>query len=198
MAETEQPATETKPQTTAEANGQSGAQSAESAARPEAGTTAETTEKPAGTTAETGQPSSGQPPQMAETAKTAGEVTAAPAAKPVSGGQASGQSPATTATGEAATKPASPSERMGTETVQEVAKAGQPPTEEEVRPIHTGESVIIRRGDNLWTISRRMLGAGIKYTVIYEANRGQIRNPHWIFPGQVFDVPGAMQPMPRK
>jgi nucleoid-associated protein YgaU len=49
--------------------------------------------------------------------------------------------------------------------------------------------VIIRRGDNLWRISRRNYGRGIKYKAIFEANRDRIRNPHWIFPGQVFVVP---------
>ena len=48
---------------------------------------------------------------------------------------------------------------------------------------------IIRSGDNLWTIARRVYGQGIKYTTIYEANTGQIRDPHWIYPGQVFDLP---------
>lgn len=58
-------------------------------------------------------------------------------------------------------------------------------------PIKTGASVIIRRGDNLWRVSRRMLGKGINYTVIYEANKAQISDPSLIFPGQVFDVPGS-------
>lgn len=49
--------------------------------------------------------------------------------------------------------------------------------------------VIIRRGDNLWTIARRVYGRGIEYTVIFDANREKIANPHWIFPGQVFDLP---------
>ncbi|MCP8884190.1 LysM peptidoglycan-binding domain-containing protein [Devosia sp. XJ19-1] len=48
---------------------------------------------------------------------------------------------------------------------------------------------IIRRGDNLWTIARRVYGEGLKYTTIYEANTGQIRNPDRIYPGQVFDLP---------
>ncbi len=50
---------------------------------------------------------------------------------------------------------------------------------------------IIRRGDNLWTIARRVYGEGIRYTTIYEANTGQIRDPDWIYPGQVFDLPEA-------
>ena len=48
---------------------------------------------------------------------------------------------------------------------------------------------IIRRGDNLWTIARRVYGRGIKYTTIFEANSDQIRNPNRIYPGQVFDLP---------
>jgi nucleoid-associated protein YgaU len=50
-------------------------------------------------------------------------------------------------------------------------------------------SVIIRSGDNLWTISRRTYGRGIRYTTIYQANNDQIRDPHMIFPGQVFVLP---------
>jgi len=48
---------------------------------------------------------------------------------------------------------------------------------------------IIRHGDNLWTIAQRVYGSGLKYTTIYQANDDQIRNPHWIYPGQVFDLP---------
>jgi len=48
---------------------------------------------------------------------------------------------------------------------------------------------IIRRGDNLWTIARRVYGEGFKYTTIYQANTGQIRDPDLIYPGQVFDLP---------
>ncbi len=50
-------------------------------------------------------------------------------------------------------------------------------------------TIIIRRGDNLWTIARRTYGRGIRYTTIFEANSDQIRNPHMIFPGQVFMLP---------
>ncbi len=48
---------------------------------------------------------------------------------------------------------------------------------------------IIRRGDNLWTIARRVYGRGIRYTTIYDANTAQIRDPDRIYPGQVFDLP---------
>jgi nucleoid-associated protein YgaU len=52
-------------------------------------------------------------------------------------------------------------------------------------------TVIIRRGDNLWRISRRVYGRGIRYSTIYRANRDQIRNPRWVYPGQVFVVPAG-------
>jgi nucleoid-associated protein YgaU len=49
--------------------------------------------------------------------------------------------------------------------------------------------ILIRRGDNLWRIARRNYGRGIKYHAIFEANSEHIRNPHRIYPGQVFVVP---------
>ncbi len=52
-------------------------------------------------------------------------------------------------------------------------------------------NAIIRRGDNLWTIARRVYGSGLRYTAIYDANQSQIRDPALIYPGQVFDLPEA-------
>jgi len=52
-------------------------------------------------------------------------------------------------------------------------------------------TVIIKRGDNLWRISREMYGRGIRYSTIYQANRDQIRNPNRIYPGQVFVLPAS-------
>ena len=64
----------------------------------------------------------------------------------------------------------------------------QPDVSGTIRVLDTGR-VIIRRGDNLWTLSRRVYGQGIRYTSIYDANEDQIRDPDLIFPGQVFDLP---------
>ncbi|MFN3349809.1 LysM peptidoglycan-binding domain-containing protein [Pseudorhodoplanes sp.] len=47
------------------------------------------------------------------------------------------------------------------------------------------------RGDSLWHISRATYGHGIRYPVIYRANRNQIRNPDLIYPGQIFVLPKA-------
>ncbi|MCG7392638.1 LysM peptidoglycan-binding domain-containing protein [Microvirga sp. ACRRW] len=50
-------------------------------------------------------------------------------------------------------------------------------------------TAIISKGDNLWRISQRIYGEGLRYTVIYGANKDQIRNPNLIYPGQVFVLP---------
>ncbi|MGE0004143.1 MAG: LysM peptidoglycan-binding domain-containing protein [Parvibaculaceae bacterium] len=54
--------------------------------------------------------------------------------------------------------------------------------------------VVIQPGNNLWKLSRVIYGRGIDYTVIYQANRDQIRDPDRIYPGQIFAIPGAMPP----
>lgn len=54
--------------------------------------------------------------------------------------------------------------------------------------------MIIRRGDTLWQISRRVYGQGVRYTTIYLANENQINNPDRIEPGQIFTVPREALP----
>lgn len=55
-------------------------------------------------------------------------------------------------------------------------------------------SVIIRRGDTLWQISRRVYGLGVRYTTIYLANEDQIADPDRIMPGQIFGMPEKYLP----
>jgi len=45
------------------------------------------------------------------------------------------------------------------------------------------------QGDNLWNIARAHYGDGWRFTVVFEANREQIRDPNLIYPGQVFTLP---------
>ncbi|MFN4090380.1 MAG: LysM peptidoglycan-binding domain-containing protein [Alphaproteobacteria bacterium] len=56
-----------------------------------------------------------------------------------------------------------------------------------------GEIAVVQPGNSLWRIARRTYGQGTRYTVIYEANRPQIRDPNLIFPGQIFSLPKADQ-----
>lgn len=55
-------------------------------------------------------------------------------------------------------------------------------------------TTMVARGDNLWRMSRRIYGQGTRYTVIYDANDAQIRNPDRIYPGQMFVVPSEQPP----
>ncbi|MES5097630.1 LysM peptidoglycan-binding domain-containing protein [Agrobacterium sp. BA1120] len=64
-----------------------------------------------------------------------------------------------------------------------------PKTFEQAPLAHSDSAVIIRRGDTLWQISRRVYGQGVRYTTIYLANQDQIKNPDLIEPGQIFGVP---------
>ncbi len=81
---------------------------------------------------------------------------------------------------------------------QEQQTAGKPETQPGT-PAQSGdgsnvvvpgvETVRVDRGDSLWRISRRIYGQGLRYTVIYDANQQQIRNPDRIYPGQLFVLP---------
>jgi hypothetical protein len=48
----------------------------------------------------------------------------------------------------------------------------------------------VRRGDTLWDLARAYLNNPFLWPVIYEANRGSIRNPHWIYPAELIIIPG--------
>src|SRR5262249_28058261 len=52
-----------------------------------------------------------------------------------------------------------------------------------------GRRYVVKTGNSLWWIARRTYGDGVQYTVIYSANRGHIRDPNLIYPGQVFVLP---------
>jgi nucleoid-associated protein YgaU len=67
--------------------------------------------------------------------------------------------------------------------------ADEPVTIQQAALEPSDSSVIIRRGDTLWQISRRVYGQGVRYTTIYLANESQIADPDRILPGQVFSVP---------
>jgi nucleoid-associated protein YgaU len=51
--------------------------------------------------------------------------------------------------------------------------------------------VVVQPGANLWRIARSTYGRGTHFTVIHRANVDQIRDPHRIFPGQIFALPEA-------
>ena len=143
---------------------------------------------------------------QADQPKTAAPTPAAEASAPSQPAAAPGeptQSPATSQSAPAASTEASPAQPVASPTAPATPA---PPTASDETSVPTmvatavgdpeaarfaSGKAIIRTGDNLWTIARRVYGAGIKYTTIYEANNGQIRDPDRIYPGQVFDLPSA-------
>ncbi|MGZ0190710.1 MAG: Ig-like domain-containing protein, partial [Alphaproteobacteria bacterium] len=60
-----------------------------------------------------------------------------------------------------------------------------------VKDFPRGRLVVVQPGNSLWRIARRTYGEGLRYTVIYAANPGQIINPNLIFPGQILHAPVA-------
>ncbi|KQW31031.1 peptidoglycan-binding protein [Rhizobium sp. Root274] len=87
-----------------------------------------------------------------------------------------------------ATTPAPATQAPAAETAA-ADTAAAPKTIQQAPLAKSENSVIIRRGDTLWQISRRVYGQGVRYTTIYLANENQIRNPDLIEPGQIFTVP---------
>lgn len=57
-----------------------------------------------------------------------------------------------------------------------------------VTPVYRTHRVV--SGDTLWDIARKYLGNGVRWPEIYRLNTAIIKNPHWIYPGQVFKIPG--------
>ena len=49
----------------------------------------------------------------------------------------------------------------------------------------------VKKGDTLWGISKKYLGNGAKYNLIYNANKGKIKNPNLIYVGQVLTIPAV-------
>jgi nucleoid-associated protein YgaU len=67
----------------------------------------------------------------------------------------------------------------------EVAAAGGAPGAGQ----HAKDVYVIRRGDTLWAIAKRYLGSGLRYTAIFQDNRGKITNPNLIHPQQEVSIP---------
>ncbi len=61
-------------------------------------------------------------------------------------------------------------------------------------PAGPAGQVVVQPGESLWLLARRLYGEGHLYTVIYQANRTQIRDPRLIYPGQAFALPDTPQP----
>lgn len=127
-----------------------------------------------------------EPPAQATAPAPAQATTPAPAqtaAQPASAAETA-SSPAVSAvtqpSAEAAAEPSAKPEQQA---------SAEPPSVTAAPLQSVDGAVIIRRGDTLWRISRRVYGRGVRYSTIYLANQSQISDPDRIWPGQVFSVP---------
>ena len=85
----------------------------------------------------------------------------------------------------------------GTKTVNVTIKQSKPvatvqntrPAESSPAPKVTAKSYAVAKGDTLWAIAKKYYGDGSKYTKIFEANKGVLKNPNVIYPGQVLALP---------
>jgi nucleoid-associated protein YgaU len=88
-------------------------------------------------------------------------------------------------------EPALPRPPATADIKSQTAVAAAPGDEAGVVVVPKIETTVVARGDNLWRISRTTYGRGVRYPIIFDANRDQIRNPDLIYPGQVFVLPNA-------
>ncbi|WND02156.1 LysM peptidoglycan-binding domain-containing protein [Temperatibacter marinus] len=56
-------------------------------------------------------------------------------------------------------------------------------------PSQAKNGVIVKPGNTLWHIARKLYGSGVQYTMIFQENSEKIANPDLIYPGQIFELP---------
>ncbi len=108
------------------------------------------------------------------------QPNAAPAAAP---DQATAKAAPEAVAREGAQPAAQPDAKLDTKPV------AKPVTKPATKPVTRPTIALVSRGDSLWRISRMTYGDGNQYPVIFRANRGKIKNPDLIFPGQTFVLP---------
>lgn len=79
-----------------------------------------------------------------------------------------------------------PEAAVADRSAQEAGESSQVRLPSKKRP---PSAVVVSRGDSLWRISRATYGSGELYLLLLKANRGQIRDPDLIYPGQSFVLP---------
>ncbi len=60
------------------------------------------------------------------------------------------------------------------------------------QPVTAGRTYTVKDGDSLWELARTYLNDPFLWPEIYRLNAGGIEDPHWIYPGQVLQMPGEV------
>ena len=58
-------------------------------------------------------------------------------------------------------------------------------------PVERPATHVVKKGDTLWDLAKTYLGDAFQWPQIYKLNTETIRDPHWIYPGQLFKLPGG-------
>lgn len=75
-----------------------------------------------------------------------------------------------------------------------VTPAPRPTPAEPTRPVEpparpTFRSYTVKPDDTLWDLAERFWGDAARWPEIHAANKDKIKDPHWIYPGQVLKIP---------
>ena len=70
------------------------------------------------------------------------------------------------------------------------ARIVQPIEQPDFAALTPGDAqIVVQPGNSLWRLARRTYGEGLRFSVIYEANKDRVRDPDLIYPGQILTVP---------
>lgn len=58
-------------------------------------------------------------------------------------------------------------------------------------PVERPATHTVKKGDTLWDLANTYLGDAYQWPQIYQLNKDLIKDPHWIYPGQEFRLPGG-------
>lgn len=58
-------------------------------------------------------------------------------------------------------------------------------------PVERPATHVVKTGDTLWDLAQLYLGDPFQWPQIYQLNTALIKDPHWIYPGQEFRIPGG-------
>jgi len=69
--------------------------------------------------------------------------------------------------------------------------AQTPDTQDSVRQRPAVVKHTVKRGDTLWDIAKAYLKDPFRWPEVFHANTDIVKNPHWIYPGQILTIEGV-------